>query len=106
MSELAIFIIGRDRAKFPWYFRVAPARLGKSVKSFGGTHQLGFAIARKVGKRGRFIVRLVEYHIFLSVACAAFGIFIPGRFLARKTDDQNIVPSIVVEIINEREKIV
>src|SRR5207244_8816732 len=39
-------------------------------------------------------------------ALAAFGIFIPGGDVAGKSDDQNVVPTVLVEIVGEGEKVV
>ena len=44
--------------------------------------------------------------MFLPVAVAAFRILIPCREFARKSEDQNVVPTVLVEIVSEGEKVV
>src|SRR6266480_2358886 len=40
------------------------------------------------------------------MALAAFGIFIPNGRFAWETEDQNVVPTVLVEIVSESEKVV
>ena len=67
---------------------------------------LWFAVAGDIDKGGRFIVGHIEHDVLLPVALAAFWIFVPGRDFSGKTEDQNVVPPVLVEVVGEGEEIV
>ena len=92
--------------KLPWLGRLAPVRLGIAVKPFRTTDQLRFAIPVDVGECGRLVVRLVEHHMLRPKDFAALRVFIPGRFLTGKTNDQNVIPAIAIEIISKSKEII
>src|SRR5207247_3715271 len=63
------------------------------------------AITIYVGKAGRFVIDHVEDKVALPMAFAALRVFVPGSILAGKTINQNICPSILIEIVGESEKV-
>ena len=44
--------------------------------------------------------------MFLPVAFAALRVFIPGGDFAGETENQDVVPAVLIEIVSEREKVV
>src|SRR5882724_9883843 len=92
--------------KFPWPGRFGPVRFSIAVRAFGTTDELRFAVAVDIGESGRFIVRLIKHDMLRPMALGAFGIFVPGSLLSGKSDDQDVVPPILVEVINESKKVV
>ena len=91
---------------FPRFGRLTPIWLGVAVRTFGTAHDLGLTVARNVRKRGRFVVGYVQHIVACPVAFFALRILVPRRFLARKTENENIRPAITVEVVGEGKKIV
>src|SRR5438552_2984117 len=81
-----------------------PIRLRITDVTTRAAEDLGFAVAIEVDEPGRLIIEHVENDVPLPMTLAAFGVFVPGSFLAGKSVDQNIGPSIRIEIIRERKK--
>src|SRR5207247_289787 len=91
---------------FPRFGWIGPIRFGVAVESFRAADNLRFAVARQVSEGRRFVVGYVQDIVANPMALLTLWIFVPRRFLARKTHDQDVRPAILVEIVSEREEIV
>src|SRR6266545_8328890 len=85
--------------------RIIPARLRVAVGTFRAADNLRFAVTGDVGEGWRFVVRYVQRDMLLPVAFAALRVFIPGGDFAGKTENQDVVPALLIEIVGEREKV-
>src|SRR5262249_28128293 len=65
-----------------------------------------FAVAGDVSEGGRFVVGGFEYNMLLPGPIDPFGIFKPGGLFAGKSNDQDVVPAILVEVDAKSEKVI
>src|SRR5688572_25216085 len=85
---------------------ITPIRLGIAVSASGNADQLRLSVAGHVGKRRRLVVRRPEHLMAPPVAANAFRILEPRRGGARKSDDEDVVPAVVIEVAGPRKEIV
>jgi hypothetical protein len=69
-------------------------------------HELRLAVPGQIGERRRFVVGLIENLVANPVALFAFRVLVPGRVRTRKANDQNVVPPVVVEVVDPGEEVV
>src|SRR6266542_81652 len=85
---------------------VAPIRFGVAVSALGAADNLRFTVAGEVGERRRFVVGHIENDVLLPMTFAALRVLIPGGDITGETENQNVVPAVLVEIAGEGKKVV
>src|SRR5690606_20997630 len=107
VRELLPSAVLADGAEGPGAGRIAPVRLNVAVPATVNADDLGPTISGEVEPGGRLIVDTLEDKMPLPVPLTRLpGIAVPGRLLTREADDEDVVPAVVVEVVDVGEEIV
>ena len=90
----------------PLLSRIAPIRGHVTEPVPGLTDELGFPIPSQIKKSRRLIVHDVEHTVSRPVAGLLAGIAKPGGIFAGETHDQDILPAVPIEVVDEGKEVV
>src|SRR6185436_15721981 len=97
--------------KGPWRSRILPIRFGVTKVSAREAKNLRFAVTGHISPCRRFAIddiqNLVPFPMFAAiVGWFALGVFVPRSVFAGITVNQNVIPTVLVEIVSESKEVI
>src|SRR5690606_1629419 len=106
VREMAETQVVRDRMKGPRLGRPGRIARREAETALVVKDEIGPPVTGDVTDVRRLLVHAIEGEVPRPVAVATLRIFVPERLLARKSDDQDVVPPVGIEVKDLDEEVV